>query len=336
MNLLQRVYLRLHTRKFRQRAMQAWHHPRARVISIGNLSAGGTGKTPLGMLLAATALQQGLLTTVLLRGYKAKLSRGGALVRDYKQSSPTEMDASTVGDEALLFASIPGLQVLIGRNRQHALVNWSADSDLVILDDAFQNPSVARDFDIVLIDASLAVTELSLLPCGKFREPIQALSRADCIVLTRCDQADLIQIQEWREQIYKVAKQCPVFQSNHRFGGVYSIATQRKLSVSWSRPVVLLAGIGNPLAFRKTMQQAGFAIEDTVWLKDHELPRPDFLQSLASRYGDTPIVMTEKDYVRLRPLLGQSTLRANRFFYSKIEIAMQNQKEFLERALGNN
>lgn len=282
---LQRLYLNLHRSKFLKRR-QNQKRSDARVISLGNLSAGGTGKTPLGVWILQEAIRRNRKPAVLLRGYGGKSSASGGLAFDGHRFL---MDSAQSGDEAQLY-HVQGARVVVGANRWNALERFAADRDFILLDDAFQNPSVFRDVDLVLMDCTVSVQQASVLPLGKFREPLEALQRAHAVILTRTDLAPE-NAREWSRVIKSHFPRLPVWDSVHSPGAV---APALKPG-----PVVAVSGIGNPAGFEATLTAAGYEVKEHIIYRDHYR----FKRSDLTRWQKGwPVITTEKDLVRIRQI----------------------------------
>lgn len=296
--LLARLYLAVHKRTFTRRLQNSRSFPGHRIISVGNLSAGGTGKTPVTIELALALLSQGKSVLICLRGYKGR-SRSGLLVGD---EQGVHLTAEHAGDEAVLIAvrlleyarlhEGARFAVAAGPDRADLIDRFGAQRNVVILDDAFQNPSVRRDLDIVLIDATVPYSRMKLLPCGRFREDLNALERADVVLLTRTNLApDSALI--WKRLIMDRYPNLPILSigiRTHRIsaplapdGGAQSMAA--------------FCGIGNPDSFFRVLEEAGIDVAKRFVFKDHHRFSE---RDLAVLKGcGMPLVTTEKDAARL-------------------------------------
>jgi len=246
------------------------------VICVGNLVAGGSGKTPVVLALAASIGATGLAIQVVTRGYGGRL--GGPVRVD-----PAEHDAEAVGDEALLIA--PCAPCWVARDRAAGMREAvAAGAGAILLDDGFQNPAIEKDLSLVVVDAEYGFGNRRVIPAGPLREPAAAgLARADAIVLIGDGEPDGV-----REA------GCPVFSADlepvdgGRFAGV---------------PVVAFAGIGRPNKFFASLRGLGAAVIAAHPFPDHhrfsdtEIAR---LRHEAERAG-ADLVTTAKDWVRLPP-----------------------------------
>ena len=305
------------------------------VISVGNLSMGGTGKTPCVLRLVEVLKQRGHKPGILTRGYargspeKHLVLAPGATVR-----------AEHSGDEPQIFVRSKLAPVGIGIDRVQTgrLLRNEFDIDVIVLDDGFQHLRLARNVDVVLVDALDPFGGGDVFPLGRLREPIGGLARADVILITRSDISDSAPaieraVRQWNTQ-------APVFRAwiepqawvEHRTGREFGIA---------ERPfgrVAGFCGLGNPQSFRRTLEGLGVDVADWVEFDDHHRYRPQELHRI-SQYsmarGATALVTTEKDAVNLcegcDDLLAPLPL-----FWLKVSMAIERESEFvseLERRL---
>ncbi|MDX9972051.1 MAG: tetraacyldisaccharide 4'-kinase [FCB group bacterium] len=263
---------------------------KAHVVSFGNITAGGTGKTPAVIERARAETLAGRRVAVLTRGYGTGDSSIFAVGPDEPDSPEW---ARVLGDEpALIRRRVPGVAVVKGADRVAAaqLAVERFGCDVLILDDGFQYVLLERDENILLIDATNPFGNGRLIPRGILREPLIALSRATHFVLTRCDQAS--DLGGLLRTLEKLAPGRPIRKTRH------APVALRRLSDSASLPLETLRGraiaaacaIGNPDAFFATLERLGARLVETYPYRDHS----SF--TVTSAY---PIVITEKDAVRL-------------------------------------
>jgi tetraacyldisaccharide 4'-kinase len=275
------------------------------VVSIGNLTLGGTGKTPLTMWVARWYQQQGWRVAVLSRGYGA---RPPTRLRVVSSGHGPLVDWQAAGDEPYLLACcLPGVPILIGQDRyrtgRYAYEQFGVH--VLILDDGFQHHALQRDLDIVLIDASNPFGSGALLPRGILREPLQALRRADAIVLTRVEMAGET-LPALCQQIRRCSSQQPIYcmatvaEALHR----WDTSSAVELAALRQRRVVAFVGIGNPPAFVTTLTQLGAHVVALLVFPDHHPYTPEDWQTIGAtveRQHAACLVTTEKDAVRLAP-----------------------------------
>jgi len=273
------------------------------VISIGNVTVGGTGKTPLAIFLARYLHEHGRHPAIVSRGY-LKEGRGLVVVSDGRKILVRRRRA---GDEPYLMArSLPGVPVVVGPNR--AIAGYVAIArfapDIILMDDGFQHLKVQRDLDIVVIDATNPFGNGMTLPRGTLREPPSHIHRADMIVLTRVDQADYL--RELREHIHRLNPEAPIVESIHAPTALRHYQSRRDLGLRRLRGarVAALSSIGNPAAFERTLHSLGAEVIEHRRLPNHYLyrrgPLSDFVDR-AREMNAEAIVTTEKDMVRFPP-----------------------------------
>ena len=274
----------------------------AKVISVGNLTVGGAGKTPVTCHLARRLLAAGHRPFVLSRGYGRAQPSRDLVVSD---GASVRASAREAGDEPLLIArTCPGAPVLVGRRRadlaQAAVRDQGAR--LLLLDDGFQHLGLARDLDIVVIDASNPFGNGQLLPCGPLREPVEGLARAGLIWLTKVDQATPESVAALEAQVRRHS-QAPLVRSAWRLADVLDDAG-RSLGAGAlaGKRVLMMAGIARPASFRKTLESAGAIVAAERVFADHHWFTPMEVEDVklrARRDGLDAVALTEKDAVRL-------------------------------------
>ena len=275
------------------------------VVSIGNLTVGGTGKTPLAEWTARWLQRQGWRVAVLSRGYGGTTGERPQVVS--KGEGPIT-GWRTTGDEAHLLATrLPGVPVLVGRNRfaSGAYACEKFGAQVLVLDDGFQHHALHRDCDIVLIDASSPFGHGALLPRGTLREPLHALGRAQVILLSRVETAgDAVPALALR--IRRYAKRQPIYPMAVKPDSLYRHDTGRSVDLSWlnGRCVVAFAGLGNPQAFAASLTQCGAHVAAFLAFPDHHpYTSADWqaIEEAARDEGAEALITTQKDTVRLEP-----------------------------------
>jgi tetraacyldisaccharide 4'-kinase len=270
----------------------------APVISVGNLTVGGTGKTPLVCWLAEWFEARGMAVTLISRGYGAKRGQ--------------------VNDEALeLVARLPGVPHLQNADRVAAAraALQATPRQALILDDAFQHRRIARDLDIVLLDALAPFGYEHLLPRGLLREPVESLARAHVVALSRADAIDAAARAAIRDRVRKVAPRAIWLELEHRPTAlVNATGIKQPLESYRGKDVAAFCGIGNPDGFRHTLASCGFNVTRFREFPDHcpysaaELGR---LESWAGEGEVEAAICTRKDLVKIpRAALGGRPLWA--------------------------
>lgn len=280
----------------------------ARVISVGNLTLGGTGKTPVVIWLVGRLLERGLRVAVLSRGYR-RTSRGPRLlVSDGRTllAGPAE-----AGDEPYLIARrCPGALVAVGPDR-HGLGRWLLERfpvDCFVLDDGFQHLALHRDEDLLLVDASAPRDLDALFPAGRLREPLSAAARATALVLTRVEGGAALEplLAPLRRA---GAPADPPILFRFAAGPCVAVATGReeRAHALAGRKVLLFSGIGSPASFRSLMDGLGAVVVEHRVFADHHAYRAEEVAALlerADRLGAELLVTTEKDAGKVAPFLG--------------------------------
>ncbi len=294
------------------------------VVSVGNLTLGGTGKTPTVMNIAAVLKDGGRHPAVVSRGYGRRDESSCLVVSD---GDRVLVDSRTGGDEPVLIgASIRGLPVLVCRDRFRAatLAHERFGSDVVILDDGFQHVRLQRDLDIVLIDATDPFGNGSLFPAGILREPVSALMRAQAVLITGTDRvADLESLRT------TVAREtgATIFTSRLVPKDLAEVMTGdvRQLTALGDADVLAFSGIARPSSFLDLLRALGATVREEIIFPDHYAYTRQDLAKLFQRASDTGvsmIVTTEKDATRFR------SLRPEGIWALRVELSVNEQAEW--------
>ncbi len=270
------------------------------VICVGNLSVGGTGKTPMVAWLCAWFRSHDVRVAIVSRGY-GELESGS-------------------NDEALeLELLLPDVPHLQNPDRFAAvqLAYEELDMQAVVLDDGFQHRRLERNLDIVLIDASEPAQTDWCLPGGLMREPWSGLSRADIVVLTRCNLASTARIEQLRERVARHGQKALVIQSETQAIGWHGLNIPfAAIDDLKGKPVVAFCGVGNSDAFFKTLEQLGLELKACRSFPDHHAYSAEDVEQLSHwSAGEeaVAVVCTMKDWVKLQtPRLGPLPLVALR------------------------
>jgi tetraacyldisaccharide 4'-kinase len=305
LRFLESVYANAVSRRRERCLAEAWRAPHdVKVLSVGNLTMGGTGKTPAVQWLARRLRERGKVAVV-ARGYGGALSEEGAVVSN---GESTFHDSVEVGDEALLHTrALPGVPVIIGKDRVRAvqLAIEKFAPRFIVLDDAFQYWSLARDFNLVLLDAGRPFANGHTLPLGKLRELPEALSRADAILLTRCAGATPALLERTRGQAANYSD-APVFLSDHHPVDVCreNDGTRFALDYLKGQKVLSVSAIADNAAWKNSLADLGCEIIANISRRDHHHWKPHELHAAAQRAkaaGATMAITTEKDAVKISP-----------------------------------
>ncbi len=294
-----------------------------KVISIGNITLGGTGKTPAVISVAKAAKNRGLSPCILTRGYKAK---SGDTSFISKGDGPL-ISAADAGDEAYLMAEIlRGIPVVKGKNRYEAglLALKENPAPVFILDDGFQHWGLQRDIDIVLIDATNPFGNKKLFPEGILREPLTALKRAHVIIITKSDIARTESIAAISQEVREINSDATVFTAFHKpveLVDTAGNATELKSLVN--KKVYVFTGIANTMYFESILRTNGAQIIDSKKFRDHHSYTQKDIDKIKSDAMGLDIITTEKDIVKLKGLNVPHNVQAFR-----IEFTVDN--EFYE------
>ncbi|HEV2247382.1 MAG TPA: tetraacyldisaccharide 4'-kinase [Terriglobia bacterium] len=271
------------------------------VISVGNLTVGGSGKTPLVAQICEILLRHGYKPAILTRGYRRESGADLTALEPPSQNAP---DARTVGDEPALLARIlPQVPIIICADRFRAgqFAEERFAVDVHILDDGFQHLPLARDVDLVAFDVTQNVLRDAVLPAGRLREPVEALARADLIVLTRTEIRDPASIEK---QVRQVNASAPIFACQTRLHNLIEAPSGQTVEAERyrGRPVCAFCAIGNPAAFFSDLRRWGFNPVAEVSFRDHHIyTREDIrrVSRAASEKGASAFLTTEKDLMNI-------------------------------------
>lgn len=277
------------------------------VVSIGNITAGGTGKTPAACMLAEWAKRQGYKVAILLRGYGRESKEKVLEVSDGNAINASPREA---GDEAVLIAKrVEGVPVVVSKNRYLAGL-WAHNrygANFFILDDAFQHVALERHMDVVLLDASSPFGNGHLLPWGPLREPIAHLKRADVFIITRIGNRRSDNESETRELLAREFPGKPRFESEHVPKKAFFPAEKKEYDPKFlnGKRAFAFAGIARPEAFKETLLQLGVQIAGFRSFNDHHaFSRREIEELLSAKDKKRAdfLLTTEKDWVRIESL----------------------------------
>jgi tetraacyldisaccharide 4'-kinase len=265
-SLIYGLGVRLRYRLYRSGALKTYEVG-VPVISVGNLTTGGTGKTPLVKWLATQLAANGNQVSILTRGYRRNSS--GRIVVSDNASLLASVDQA--GDEPFLLAQdLTGRAAVICDANRVAAAEWAIknlSSQAFILDDAFQHQRIRRDFNILTVDATNPWGNRKLLPAGILREPISQLTRADCIVITRGDE---VETSPLLAEIQSLAGNTPIFTSRMRLVQTRSLGEPNQTeAIDRQDPFAAFCGIGNPNSFFSLLHRDAFQVVVTQAFRDH-------------------------------------------------------------------
>jgi len=282
-----------------------WTRLPCKVISVGNITLGGTGKTPAVEYIARLLRDEGMDVVLLSRGYRGRMERKFWVVSDGQRLLLSPREA---GDEPYMLAQRLGdIPILVGRRRDLSGKYASAHyhPDVIILDDGFQHLGVKRDIDILLVDSQTGFGNGHLFPRGPLREPLAQLRRADLFLMTKVE--DLDACGELEERIKSHKKHAIIFHSTYRPDYLNDLNRGERLPVGYikDKRIAALSGIANPAYFRHLLKLVGAKVEEEIAFPDHHVySRRDIpILKNAVRRAEC-IVTTEKDAAKLHGLSG--------------------------------
>jgi tetraacyldisaccharide 4'-kinase len=283
----------------------------APVVSVGNLTTGGTGKTPLVEWVCRTidavayeGAPEGRKVCVLTRGYGRANPKTQVVVSNGVNLLASAQEA---GDEPFLLASnLLGIAAVVSNPDRVAAGAWAIEnlhSEVFVLDDAFQHLRLSRDLDIVTIDATNPWGGGRLLPYGRLREPLSGLARADCVVITRAEQVE--DITSIKKALKQIVGEVPILSSRMLTKGLRSIHSDSTDAAALrAQPIGAFCGIGNPDSFFNHLRREGYQLAFTRAFPDHHQYDQSELDSLvveATAKGAPSLVTTAKDATKLLP-----------------------------------
>lgn len=288
------------------------------IFCVGNITIGGTGKTPTVQYLVQKFVNEGRKVAIVSRGYKGKRKVDPLIVSDGKEIFVTAKES---GDEPLLHALNTEVPIVVGRNRYEAciLAKEKFDIDTIVMDDGYQHRKLERDYNIVLIDATNPFGSGRLLPLGTLREDLRELKRANEFIITKADLVEEREIKKIKKYLSKYKKNISVAKY-----GVVSLKNLRgeRKPLFWvnGKKVLLFSGLANPLNFEKTViSLLPSATERMDFLDHHNFKERDFLRikRRANEMGADFIITTEKDIVKL-----PTNFEMPRTYVLKVELTM--------------
>ena len=281
------------------------------VISIGNITWGGTGKTPLAEAISSHLCSEGKKVTLLTRGYGSDEDRSMA-------------------------KNLKGVKIITGSNRlSNALFQQQKGAtDLFILDDGFQHFKIRRNVDIVTVNATEPFGNNHLIPAGILREPLSSFSRADMIVLTKCDLVSEARLAEIKAYIKKINYPADIFESVHEPELLYTRdGNTHPLEYLKGKTVSAVSGLGDNSSFITTLKNLGADVAAENSYMDHHQYTDDDLIAIhdtAKEKRIKTVVTTEKDWVKLKLALGASFAQIE-FLVLKIRLRIKNEQDFYKR-----
>ncbi|MBN1796775.1 MAG: tetraacyldisaccharide 4'-kinase [Sedimentisphaerales bacterium] len=296
------------------------HRVNITVISIGNLTAGGTGKTPV----------VAWLTKQLCGKYKCAI-----LTRGYKSTANGSDEVNTLAQIS------PEVPVIINPDRLKGAKEAMSlhGADVLIMDDGFQHRRLARDIDILSIDATCPFGYGKILPAGFLREPVGSVKRAHSVIITRCDQVNQSEIDRIENELLSINPKLTIVQAIHKPQCIItSQGDELKLEQLKGQKVFTFCGIGNPAAFFRTVKSLGAKLADRRIFDDHYNYKKEDIEKIlagAEKANVELVLTTEKDFIKIKPEWRKSSKIKIAYLAIEIELIKDGKKitELIEKAL---
>jgi tetraacyldisaccharide 4'-kinase len=314
-SLIYRAGLSLHRSSVRQRKLS---RP---VISVGNITWGGTGKTPLVIRLAGDLMKCGLKVAVLTRGYFRKNRAKNIIVL------PGNSGPAMAGDEPCLISkSLPAAKVYVSPDRYASAKQAETDfaPDIFVLDDGFQHWKVARDTDVVCINATNPFGNGLLIPAGMLREPLSSLRRANIVVITHSNEVSPEKMDVLKDRIKEYCD-APVISAKYEVASITGIFDGTVVPAASLNEAVAVSGLGDNSSFISIIERSGVKIAGRYHFRDHFNYTESGLHSILAKHPGKAVLTTSKDAVKIIEILKNNV--PNNIFEVKVELVFVNGEE---------
>ncbi len=300
------------------------------VISVGNITWGGSGKTPMTIEVAKYILSLGKTPVILSRGYARKNKTiKNVIVRDKEKILS---DIFVAGDEPYMMAKLVNCPIIVGANRfESAELAKQFNPDVFILDDGFQHWKLQRDLDIVCINSLNPFGNGMTIPSGILREKKSALKRANLIALTNCNLADKEKINGIKQEVFGIKKENPIEVSckNYDMANLYD---NSKFEDKEQNSFIVVSAIGSPENFVNTVTNLGLKIKDKVFFSDHHKYTGADLSAIFNKLNENEfIITTAKDAVKISEVVSNDMKK--RIYVLNISIFFESGKEKFEKEI---
>lgn len=272
----------------------------SRVVCIGNITAGGTGKTTAVLLAATTLAKEGIRVAIVSRGYKRQRKTEGPVVL----FDNPDADWRLAGDEPFMMSRVLSqykVPIVISPDRAAAATEALKrfKSQIILLDDGLQHHRLRRDANVILIDAKNPFGNKHLLPYGVLREPMTALKRASLVVMTHCDQVSARRLEDIKDQIRLYNDAVEILESVHEPEYYFDICNTKKVDLKAIQgPAACFCALGHPETFEKTLQNLGLTLKQKWRFPDHQHYTEENLRTFEETRGGLPLITTFKDFVK--------------------------------------
>ncbi len=271
-----------------------------RVVCIGNITAGGTGKTTAVLLAATVLAKAGVRVAIVSRGYKRRKKTTKPVVL----FDNPDADWRSAGDEPFMMSRVLSqykVPIVISPNRYEAATEALTrfKSQLILLDDGMQHHALERDANIVLVDAKNPFGNGQLLPYGILREPVSALKRVALVVLTHCEQATEQELADIKKTIREQNPEVEILESIHQPEYYMDICSARQVPLEEIKgPVTCFSALGSPETFENTLKGLGLTLAQKWRFADHQYYTDENLRTFEQTRGELPLITTFKDFVK--------------------------------------
>ncbi|MBZ4643639.1 MAG: lpxK [Deferribacteraceae bacterium] len=288
------------------------------IISVGNITMGGTGKTPFVMMIGEYFLSKGNKVCVLSRGYKGQIGYETNVLSDGEK---IYFIPPLAADEPYLIASrLKSAVVITGKDRtkgyEIGLKRYHCDT--FILDDGFQHKRMKRDVDILLLDHNNPLSTGLVFPFGYLREFPSAIKRADIVVFNKAEEEKI------PDRVHKFIKGKPVFFSNYILKGFFSANKNITNKEIATEKCVAFSGIANNRLFFRMLERNGINLTKTYSFKDHHIYSEPEIENIVKKSNGQIIITTEKDFVKIPDKY------ANSIYFAKIQVKMNDYEHFFK------
>ncbi len=302
-----------------------------KVVSVGNVTVGGTGKTPTVIYLVKLLRRLGKRPGILSRGYGRK-SKGFKLVFD---GSVFNCDVSNCGDEIILEVHNTKVPAAVCEDRVEGALKLieAAEIDTIVLDDAFQHRRIGRNADVVLLDQDFLLSGSPLdklpLPSGLFREPILSLKRADAVIINRKFSVE----KKIPENVMKILDGKKVFYAHYEIEGLFDVKDYKYFPVEefTGQKSLVVAGIAKPESFLYTLKSVEIDVTNRLIFKDHKNYENKDVQKIRKQFYETnaySVITTEKDAVKL--INFSKELDDIDIYFIRIKLVLKDENEFVK------
>ncbi|MDD5021395.1 MAG: tetraacyldisaccharide 4'-kinase [Endomicrobiaceae bacterium] len=302
------------------------------VISVGNITWGGSAKTPVVVEVAKYILSLQKTPVILSRGYRRRIvTKGSVVVRD-KDKILSNLDMS--GDEPYMMSQKINCPIIIGSDRvESAEIAKQFNPDVFVLDDGFQHWKLKRNLDIVCINALNPFGNKMIIPAGILREHLTALKRADVIIITNSDFVSKQQLDKLDNQIYNISgrKAFHVTYGNFKIKNIAD-GSFIDLDLVKNKNIVMVCGIGSPNNFKNSINKLGLKIKKEFIFRDHYEYFTNDIENIYKKLADDDIILTtEKDEIKIKDVINDNIKK--KIFVLSTEIVFDSNREKFEQKI---